>query len=157
MKMMITGAGDSASTLQTQESARNCFNAYAALNGMESLMKTPRDTFCTEEFFQTFAYFLTSIYKTNEKCFLKKSTVLGYIGCILVIGQYTLFKGTSHIRSTLLEGMHLTFSTIAGDAFFKELDNVGNWYTKMRCGIERKIVKRYETSDLKFDSDCGNL
>ena len=90
---MITGAGDSASTLQTQQSARNCFNAYAALNGMESLMKTPRDTFCTEEFFQTFAYYLTSVYKTKESGFLKKSTVLGYIGCILVIGQDTLFKG----------------------------------------------------------------
>ena len=24
----------------------------------------------------------------------------------------------------------------------KDLDIAGNWYTKMRCGIERKIVKR---------------
>lgn len=29
-----------------------------------------------------------------------------------------------------------------GDAFFKDLDIAGNWYTKMRCGIERKIIKR---------------
>ena len=98
MKMMITGAGDSASTLQTQESARNCFNAYAALNGMESLMNVARDTFCNEAFFQKFAYFLTSVYKTREGGFLRKNTVLGYMGCILVIGQNTLFKGTSHMR-----------------------------------------------------------
>ena len=30
-----------------------------------------------------------------------------------------------------------------GDAFFKDLDIAGNWYTKMRCGIERKIIKWY--------------
>ena len=93
---------------------------------------------------------MTSVYKTKEKCFLKKSTALGYIGCILVIGQNTLFKGISHIRYTLLKDRRLIFSTIAGDPFFKDLDVVGNWYTKMRCGIERKIVKRYENSGFEI-------
>lgn len=91
---MITGEGDSASTLDTQECAKKCFNKYAALNGMDSLMKTSREVFCCETFFQKFAYFLTSVYrveKTNEP--LMKGTVLGYIGCILVLGQNTLFKG----------------------------------------------------------------
>ena len=141
---MITGNGDSASTLKNHDSARNCFDSYAALNGMESLMNTARDTFCNEAFFQKFAYFLTSVYKTREGGFLRKNTVLGYMGCILVIGQNTLFKGTSHMRSTLMMEMQLTVLSITGDAFFKDLDAVGNWYTKMRCGIERKIVKRYE-------------
>ena len=140
--MMITGDGDSASTLKTQVSARNCFNGYAALNGMESLMNTARETFCDEAFFQKFAYYLTSVYRTNENGFLKKSTALGYIGCILVIGQNTLFKGISHIS----EGHATNTDTIAGDPFYKDLDVAGNWYTKMRCGIERKIVKRYESS-----------
>ena len=49
---MITGDGDSASTLKNHDSARNCFDSYAALNGMESLMNTARDTFCNEVFFQ---------------------------------------------------------------------------------------------------------
>jgi hypothetical protein len=111
---------------------------------MESLMNTARDTFCNEVFFVNFAYFLTSVYKTREGGFLRKNTVLGYMGCILVIGQNTLFKGTSHVRSTLMVEMRLTVLSITGDAFFKDLDAVGNWYTKMRCGIERKIVKRYE-------------
>jgi hypothetical protein len=148
--MMITGNGDSASTLKTQVSARNCFNGYAALNGMESLMNTARETFCDEAFFQKFAYYLTSVYKTTEDGFLRKSTALGYIGCILVIGQNTLFKGISNIRYPLLKDRRLIFSTVVGDPFFKDLDVVGNWYTKMRCGIERKIVKRYESSGFEI-------
>ena len=95
---MITGDGDSASTLQTQESARQCFNAYAALNGMKSLMETSRETFCCETFFQKFAYFLTSVYKAKlTKAPLSKGTVLGYMGCILVLGKNTLFKGINEL------------------------------------------------------------
>lgn len=90
--MMITGDGDSASTLKTQDSARNRSDAYAALNRMESLMNTARDTFYSETFFQKFAYFLTSVYKTKESSFLKKSIFLDYIGCTLVIGQNTYSK-----------------------------------------------------------------
>ena len=90
---MITGDGDSASTLQTQESARQCFNAYAELNGMKPLMETSRETFCCESFFQKFAYFLTSVYKIKlTKAPLSKGTVLSYMGCILV-----LFKGINEL------------------------------------------------------------
>lgn len=92
---MITGDGESASTLQAQESAKKCFNAYAVLNGMEPLLKTTRDVFCDVKFFQKFAFYLTSVYKTKMNTLLMRGTVLSYIGCILVIGQNTLFKGTS--------------------------------------------------------------
>lgn len=89
---MITGDGESASTLQTQEAAKKCFNAYAALNGMEPLMKTSRDVFCCDTFFQKFAYYLTSVYRTKTNGLLMKGSVLSYIGCILTIGQTQLFK-----------------------------------------------------------------
>lgn len=92
---MITGDGESASTLQAQESAKKCFNAYALANGMEPLLKTTRDVFCCETFFQKFAYYLTSVYRTRTNGLLMKGTVLSYIGCILMIGQNTLFKGAN--------------------------------------------------------------
>jgi hypothetical protein len=91
---MITGDGESASTLQAQGSAKKCFNAYAALNGMEPLLKTARDVFCDVKFLQKFAYYLTSVYKTKMNTSLMRGTVLSYIGCILIIGQNALFIGT---------------------------------------------------------------
>ena len=57
------------------------------------------------------------------------------MACILVMGKNTLFKGQ------LMEGMRLTVLNIAGDAFSKGLDAVVD---KMRCRIERKILKRDE-------------
>ena len=51
------------------------------------------------------------------------------------MGKNTLFKGQ------LMEGMRLTVLNIAGDAFSKGLDAVVD---KMRCRIERKILKRDE-------------
>ena len=106
---MITGEGDSASTLQTQESVRTCFNAYAALNGMESLMETSRDTFCCENFCQKFPYFLTSVYSVKHtKAPLSKGTVLSYIGCILVLGKNTLFKSINKL--TVLSKLNMSMA-----------------------------------------------
>ena len=91
---MITGDGESASTLPTQEAAKKCFNAYAAINKMQPLMSTTRDVFCDVKFFQKFAFYLTNVYKTNKNTLLRKGTAVSYTGCILVIGQNNLFKGS---------------------------------------------------------------
>jgi hypothetical protein len=63
---MITGDGESASTLQKQEAAKKCFNAYAAINKMQPLMSTTRDVFCDVKFFQKFALYLTNANKMNK-------------------------------------------------------------------------------------------
>ena len=82
---MITGEGESVSTLQAQESACKCYEKYAESNGLQKLKETTRDDFCCEEFHQKFTYYLTSVYKIKNKGFLSRGTVLNYIGCIMVI------------------------------------------------------------------------
>ena len=153
---MITGDGDSASTLKTQVSARNCFNGYAALNGMESLMNTARETFCDEAFFQKFAYYLTSVYRTNENGFLKKSTALGYIGCILVIGRNTLFKGISHIRSTLVKDMRLKLLPLQVILFLRTWMLPGTGTQKCDVELSRKLSNGMRVLGLKFDICYSN-
>ena len=64
---------------------------------MEALMKITRDVFCCDTFFQKFAYYLTSVYRTKTKGLLMKGSVLSYIGCILIIGQTQLFKGADQL------------------------------------------------------------
>jgi hypothetical protein len=91
--MMITGDGESASTVSSQESARKCFDAYASTNGLRKLSETSRDDFCSESFFQKFAYHLTSIHRTKQNTLLMRGTVLSYIGCIMIIGQNQMFRG----------------------------------------------------------------
>ena len=90
---MITGDGDSPSTLSNQESASKCYDLYASLNNLPPLRQTSRDDFCQESFFQKFAYYVTSIYKTKQQALLMRGTVLCYVGCIMIIGQNQLFRG----------------------------------------------------------------
>lgn len=92
-KQMITGDGDSSSTLSNQDSASKCYDLYAALNNLPPLRQTTREDFCQESFFQKFAYYMTSVYRTKQHAFLMCGTVLCYIGCIMIIGQNQLFRG----------------------------------------------------------------
>lgn len=91
----ITGYGDSASTLQSQSSALSCYDKYRQTNGLPELNAISRDVFCSETFFQKFAFYLTDIYRTKHaKTLLKLGTSLSYIGCLMVIGETKLFKGS---------------------------------------------------------------
>lgn len=55
---VITGEGDAASTIQSQESAQKCYDQFAILRGLPSLKDTPVESFCTENFHWTFAWYL---------------------------------------------------------------------------------------------------
>ena len=44
----ITGDGDAASTIQSQDSAQKFYNQFAILKGLPSLNETPVESFCTE-------------------------------------------------------------------------------------------------------------
>ena len=138
---MITGEGESVSTLQAQESACKCYEKYAESNGLQKLEENTRDDFCCEELHQKFAYYLTSVYKIKNKGFLSCGTVLNYIGYIMVIGQSQLFKGIFKDIVRLFGISPIVMYSFLidhflGDPFFKGLDNTGNWYTRMRCGVE---------------------
>ena len=119
---VISGDGDAASTVQSEDSAEKCYDQYAILRGFPSLKDTTVESFCTEKFHWSFAWYLVLEYKsTRSEAYLMRGTVLLYMGCIMTIGQNKLFRG---------------------NPFFKDLESPGSWYTKMRCGIERKIISR---------------
>ena len=97
-------------------------NQFAILKGLPSLIETTDESFCTEIFHWAFAWYLVLEYKSSRnEAYLMRGTVLLYMGCIMTIGQDRLFRG---------------------NPFFKDLETPGSWYTKMRCGIERKIISR---------------
>jgi hypothetical protein len=93
LTMMITGYGDFTSTVASQESARKCYDAYALANRVCKFSETKRDVICSRIFFQKFAYRLTSVYRTKQNTPLKCGSVIGYIGCIMSIGQTQMFRG----------------------------------------------------------------
>jgi hypothetical protein len=64
--------------------ATKYFNAYEAFNGMEPLVKTSREVFCSD------TYYLPSVYRTKTKSLLMKGSVLSYIGA-------KLFKGANQV------------------------------------------------------------
>ena len=90
----ITGYGDSASTVASQSSALICYDKYRQTNGLPELNAISRDAFCTETFFQKFTFYLTDVYRTKTGKSLKLGTSLSYIGCLMIIGETRLFKGS---------------------------------------------------------------
>ena len=92
----ITGYGDSASTLASHSSAIKCYEKYRLTCNLPELASISREVFCTEEFFQKFAFYLTDVYKTKYVECLKLGTALSYIGCLLIHGETKLFKGRLH-------------------------------------------------------------
>ena len=70
-------------------------NDHQTTNGLPELNAISRDVFCSETFFQKFAFYLTDVYRTKHaKTLLKLGTSLSYIGCLMVIGETKLFKGS---------------------------------------------------------------
>ena len=70
---VITGNGDAASTVQSQGSAQKCCNEFEILKGLPSLNETPVESFCTETFHRTFAWYLVLEYKSSrgEACLMR--------------------------------------------------------------------------------------
>ena len=89
----ITGYGDSVSTLASQSSAVRCYEKYRLTCNLPELASISREAFCTETFFQKFAFYLTDVYRTQSQAPLKIGTALSYIGCLMIYGETKLFKG----------------------------------------------------------------
>ena len=115
----MTGYGDSAPTIASQASALKLYENYRVSASLPELNSIDRDVFYTDAFFQKLAFYLTDVYRTKSGTSLKMGTALGYIGCLMIIDETTLFKGShTGVLQIFVSMIFLIRLILLGDPFF---------------------------------------